>query len=275
MRRERWSPRSRGSSLIGVQIDTERTLVPTNFFAAYQGVDDRPLHEKPGPRLPRPRREPPGTGRGEARPAAVTAACASASCPPIPRSHDRPPQSRPHPAARPRALRGRRAQHDAQPGSDRDRVRGGRRPLRPHPARTRRARADGRRAGARPAAVHRRRHGRADVHARLQPDGPGAMRDLGAPGHHRQPDDRHFLSSALLETAGAEAHYTEQLARPRASAPTTAARAAPDRRSLGAGSASALASTSTPARRPCSSSIPSSTRCWPGSCAATRTACSC
>jgi uncharacterized protein (TIGR03032 family) len=32
----------------GVQIDTSNTLVPTNFFAAYQGRDDRALHEKLG-----------------------------------------------------------------------------------------------------------------------------------------------------------------------------------------------------------------------------------
>ena len=32
----------------GVQIDTSSTLVPTNFFAAYQGEDDRALHENLG-----------------------------------------------------------------------------------------------------------------------------------------------------------------------------------------------------------------------------------
>ncbi len=32
----------------GFEIDTTNTLVPTNFFLAYQGLDDRPVHEKLG-----------------------------------------------------------------------------------------------------------------------------------------------------------------------------------------------------------------------------------
>ena len=47
-------------------IDTAAALVPTNFFAAYQGRDDRDLQREPRPHLPRrstPRRGPPARDR--------------------------------------------------------------------------------------------------------------------------------------------------------------------------------------------------------------------
>jgi uncharacterized protein (TIGR03032 family) len=52
----------------GVHIDTEATLVPTNFFAAYQGLDDRRLHENLGRVFVGRDLTPTGTARHRERP---------------------------------------------------------------------------------------------------------------------------------------------------------------------------------------------------------------